>query len=231
MSAKIKFIIDKNAFSELNSDVYFGNYITGEAVVSRRKARREFVQQTKRPIIAGEMEGYGLFKECKGTYYMVPCLIVKSICDWAVMKNFEAKDIFERLCNEADKVSEEEQRSLKDRIQAYASFQAFKVLDILLSNKIFGDSVFTDIIAYIEEFRGNAIYAVSIKDEIQNIVRRNKGDVQITYKYVITVIKELINRKILECDDFNELDSISNKREDEIEEWIVTKRRKVDVKK
>ncbi len=222
LSAKIKFINEKNAFSELKSDVYFGNYITGEAVVSQRKAKNEFVKQTKQPIIAGEMEGYGLFKECRGTYYTVPCLIVKSICDWAVMKNFEAKDIFEELCNTTSKVSEKEEKTLKDRIQAYAALQAFKVLDILVSNKIFGESIFNDIIAYIEKFPGHAIYAEHIKNEIQKIVEKNMCNIHITYKFVAVVIKELMNRKLIKYDDSCELDSVLSNNTDEIGNWLVS---------
>lgn len=220
--SKIKFIIEKNAFSELKSEVYFGNYITGEAVVNRKKARDEFVQQTKQPIIAGEMEGYGLFKECKGTYFTVPCLIVKSICDWAVMKNFNAKNIFEKICNETDKVSEEEQKSLKDRIQSYAAFQAFKVLDILICNKVFGESIFTDIITYIERFPGHAIYAEQIKNEIQNIIEKNMCNIHTTNKFVIMLIKELMHRELLRCDDPSELDGVLNKGVDEIGNWLLS---------
>lgn len=39
------------------------------------------------------MEGYGLFKECSTIPNLVPCLIVKSICDWRAMKNFDPKPI------------------------------------------------------------------------------------------------------------------------------------------
>lgn len=219
LSAKIKFIIDKNAFSELENTVYFGNYITGEAVVSQRKARDQFVKQTTQKIIAGEMEGYGLFKESRGTYYSIPCVIIKSICDWAVMKNFKTKDIFEKLISENSNitVSEDEQKTLKDRIQAYSANQAFEVLNILLNNKIFEDSIFSKIILYIEEYRGHAIYAKQIKNAIQEIVENSMSGIFITNKYVIAVIKGLLDRGLLVNDASDEIDNIVNDQLEEID--------------
>ncbi len=219
LSAKIKFIIDKNAFSELENTVYFGNYITGEAVVSQRKARDQFVKQTTQKIIAGEMEGYGLFKESRGTYYSIPCVIIKSICDWAVMKNFKTKDIFEKLISENSNitVSEDEQKTLKDRIQAYSANQAFEVLNILLNNKIFEDSIFSKIILYIEEYRGHAIYAKQIKNAIQEIVENSMSGIFITNKYVIAVIKGLLDRGLLINDAPDEIDNIVNDQLEEID--------------
>lgn len=221
LNAKINFIIDKNSFSELKNAVYFGNYITGEAVVSRKKARDEFVQQTKQTVIAGEMEGYGLFKECKGTYYSIPCLIIKSICDWAVMKNFETKDIFKRICNENQFVSEKEQESLKDRLQAYSANQAFKVLDILVRNNIFGESIMSSVIRYIKEFPGHAIYADKIKNEICKIAKKSVGNVNIEDKFVIGVIKELLERELISCNDA-ELKDIMKDSGNEIGKWLFT---------
>ena len=219
LSAKIKFIIDKNAFSELDNTVYFGNYITGEAVVSQRKARDQFVKQTTQKIIAGEMEGYGLFKESRGTYYSIPCLIIKSICDWAIMKNFKTKDIFQRLSSENNNimVSEEEQKSLKDRIQAYSANQAFKVLNILLDNKIFEESIFSKIVLYVEEFRGHAIYAKQIKNAIQEIVESSMCGIYITNEFVIAVIKELLNLKLLIYDAPGEIENIVNEQLEDID--------------
>ena len=66
--------IDKNFFK-----VSFGNIITGEAVVNNQKEKLKAIERAYGcDITAGEMEGYGLAKEC--IYYShIPCLIIKAI--------------------------------------------------------------------------------------------------------------------------------------------------------
>ena len=91
-----------------------------------------------------------------------------------------------------------------------------------LSNKIFGESIFNDIIAYIEKFPGHAIYAEHIKNEIQKIVEKNMCNIHITYKFVAVVIKELMNRKLIKYDDSCELDSVLSNNTDEIGNWLVS---------
>lgn len=205
LSAKIKSIIDQNVFAVLSNSVYFDNYITGEAVVSSKKARDNFIKITKQPIAAGEMEGYGLFKECNGAGFSIPCIVLKSICDWAIMKNFDPKDIFMKLCNDNNSITIQEQNSLKDRLQAYAAFCAYSVLNILLSKKIFENSIYNGIIEYIKKAHGRAILGDSISKKIQNIVYQcNK--VQISCDdFVNSIILNLLNDKIIfgEDSDFN----------------------------
>lgn len=77
-----------------NQGEYVGNYITGEAVMSSESLKQKVVQSaTVSQVMAGEMEGYGIFKECvrygrdgKGKE-KVPCIIIKAICDWGAQKN------------------------------------------------------------------------------------------------------------------------------------------------
>lgn len=166
LAATIKSMLDENAFSLPANKVYFGNYITGEAVVSRKKARDEFVKVIREPVIGGEMEGYGLFKECNGFSHAIPCLIVKSICDWAVLKNFDTRPIFEKM---GANISEEEQKTIKERIQAYSAYQAYCVVNIMLEKHLFNDSVYKTIRDYIVKRSGKVLLAQVIKEQIQNI--------------------------------------------------------------
>ena len=106
--------------------VSLGNMSTGEAVVSSARAKkliRESMGNEKE--LGGEMEGYGLAKECI-FYTQIPCLIVKAICDWG-----EAKNI--------DTVLKDAHLSppphLKDKLQAYAAFCAGIVLTQLLEQE------------------------------------------------------------------------------------------------
>ena len=66
-----------------------GNMLTGEAVISNEKIKIEAIEKAYGcEIIGGEMEGYGLAKEC--IYYCnIPCVILKAICDWGVCKNID----------------------------------------------------------------------------------------------------------------------------------------------
>lgn len=102
-----------------------GNMSTGEAVVSSDDAKRIIVEATSNyKELGGEMEGYGIAKEC-AYYAKIPCIIIKSICDWGVLKNIE--DILEEEGIECPKY-------LKDKLQSYAAFCAGIVL-INLYNK------------------------------------------------------------------------------------------------
>lgn len=86
-------LINLNVISEQEGE-YFGNYITGEAVMSNEKFKQDIVKSvTTNKILAGEMEGYGIFKECLrygrngDGQQKVPCIIIKAICDWGAQKN------------------------------------------------------------------------------------------------------------------------------------------------
>lgn len=106
--------------------VNFGNMSTGEAVISSAKAKK-LIQQSmlNEKELGGEMEGYGLAKEC--IYYAnIPCLIIKAICDWGEAKNIDRVLIRENISAPPN---------LKDKLQAYAAFCAGIVLVQLLSSE------------------------------------------------------------------------------------------------
>lgn len=90
-----------------------GNMSTGEAVVSSECIKDIIVEATGNyKELGGEMEGYGLAKEC--VYYAnIPCVIIKSICDWGVLKNIE---------NILDEEGIAYPCNLKDKLQSYAAF-------------------------------------------------------------------------------------------------------------
>lgn len=92
-----------------------GNMSTGEAVVSSQKAK-EMIRKSanNERELGGEMEGYGIAKECI-FYANIPCFIIKAICDWG-----ECKDIDTKL--KEDNISCP--NNLKDQLQAYAAFCA-----------------------------------------------------------------------------------------------------------
>lgn len=120
LDAKIRHLRTQGKFQE-KEHVYYGNMITGEAVISNVLIKEIFIEAaTNQPILGGEMEGYALFKECQGYECSIPCLLVKSICDWGACKNIEED------CKTIN---------LKDKLQAYAAEQAYKVLTVFMEDE------------------------------------------------------------------------------------------------
>lgn len=106
--------------------VVWGNMSTGEAVVSSKRAKEKIREATNNDKeFGGEMEGYGIAKEC--IYYAkIPCFIIKAICDWGVYKNID-----EILKKEEVACPD----NLKDKLQAYSAFCAAIVLLQLLESE------------------------------------------------------------------------------------------------
>ncbi len=116
-------------------NISYGNVSTGEAVVSSKILKDKIAAANRNEKeIGGEMEGYGLAKEC--VYYAkIPCVIIKSICDWGELKNIE-KAFEENRVNFPN--------NLKDKLQAYASFCAgLTLLDLFLEegDKLLASSI------------------------------------------------------------------------------------------
>lgn len=105
----------KETVYEFMINVMWGNMSTGEAVVSSGQVKALIQDANKNEKeIGGEMEGYGIAKEC--VYYAnIPCFIIKAICDWG-----EFKDIDQAL----DQLNISHTDHLKDQLQAYAAFCA-----------------------------------------------------------------------------------------------------------
>ena len=117
---------NKNKKYSFNVKTTMGNISTGEAVISSKDAKRIIPDANNIfKELGGEMEGYGIAKEC--VYYAhIPCFIIKSICDWGVLKN-----ITPYIENNGCEVP----AFLKDKLQVYASFCAGIVLFQLLSQE------------------------------------------------------------------------------------------------
>lgn len=133
LDTKIQYLIGKGKLSEKNR-IFYGNMVTGEAVISNQMMKEIFIKAaTNQPVLGGEMEGYGLFKECQGFERSIPCLIIKSICDWGAYKNID---------NEGITID-----NLKDKLQAYAANKAYEALSILLKkeNYVFDLSIYEQI--------------------------------------------------------------------------------------
>ena len=136
---KIKELYRENSLSTRNGE-FFRHYITGEVVVSNEEFKQAIIQQIgiDRGILAGEMEGYGIFKECKkygktgDGSQPVSCIIVKSICDWGAEKN----DFFAKSDGNSTDYELENMPSI-DHQKLYESIaQVYKQKDTVLPKSI-----------------------------------------------------------------------------------------------
>ena len=138
LETRLKYLKEKGYFSDNN--VKIGNLITGEAVISNALIKKIFIEAaTHQPVLGGEMEGYGLFKECQSYRKRLPCLLVKSICDWGAAKNINEIDSLEYT---------KELSTIKDELQAFASYKAYDILEKLLDkeSRLFKISLFEHIV-------------------------------------------------------------------------------------
>lgn len=149
-----------------NNRIFYGNMVSGEAVISNALMKEIFINAaTNQPVLGGEMEGYGLFKECQGFDCFMPCILIKSICDWGVYKNIDEKDT--------------SIKNLKDKLQAYASKQAYKALEILLKkeNDIFERSLYRQIKDMVIELaikKGEVFHEAVLEDMLNCDVKKFK---------------------------------------------------------
>lgn len=182
LSNEIQSLIDNNQFSELIFNVDFENYMTGEAVISSEKARNKFNNITTQKIYAGDMEGYGLFRECNDNGCNIPCIIIKSICDWGIEKNFDEQNeeilkefetvIAGSLSIKDDKKDEKEflLKTLKNRIQAFSANCAFETFDVILNKQIFQCSVVETLKKWLKTYNGVATTCREFNLRINSII-------------------------------------------------------------
>ena len=174
---------------------YIGRLITGEAVISNEIIKQVFIRAAAggQKILGGEMEGYGLFKECRGYEHKIKCLIIKSICDWGAMKNIDADILIEKDMD----------TNIKDKIQAFAVYRAYDVLIKILRNNhpIFKHSLYevvSDKIIYNKENK----YMDSLsKRDLLNMIRSELGEMDlcktVTGEYIDLFIKRLFKDNII----------------------------------
>lgn len=219
---KIRNLNNNNKLNKFRFNVLFKNYITGEAVVSSKFYRDKFVSITTQEIIAGDMEGYGLFKECMSAPYNIPCMVIKSICDWGMEKNFNEKDAnvlsqFNTVLSTYNvECSDEDMKALlktlKDRLQAYASNCAFDVLDVIIKNDILDMSVFDNIKAWIGNYHGVATTCKTIREELIGIVNRHGLGFSISDSYLHKCLIILEKEGLIRCESKCRLEQDGNEK-------------------
>lgn len=214
---ELKFTVNRlfgdNILSEHRDRAFFKSYITGEAVLSNYEIRDKFAKAaTNQPVVGGEMEGYGVFKECRGYFYNIPCMIIKSICDWGVVKNLEQQDIQDIIDTETDEnkkriLTEIKNSPIKEMIQAYTASRSFYILEKLLNidNHVFSVSVYDiakEIIIRIrDETNDKVVSTEQIHEKLNNsgfFTRFNRIPSQ---QYIEQIIEDMISDRLVYRDD------------------------------
>lgn len=187
---RIERLRDYNRFENLGFNVNFHNYITGEAVISSRVVRDVFIGTTTQDIYAGDMEAYGMYKECNNAYRNIPCVVIKSICDWGIVKNITHLPIYTEVMGRKD--AEEEVKKVKDKLQALSVYHSFTVLDILLKNQVFSQSIYARI-------------KKQIKLEIHEHVWTKKRILDVADKLNLEIHSSLSDKFVMKlCENFND---------------------------
>ncbi len=113
--------------------------LSGGSVLSNKDKNKHCYRQLKKfgeeKIIGGEMEGTGIYYECRKPD--IPCIVIKGICDWGAEKNSwsEAIHIVNQKRHEEDTLRSNEYPTndlIKDCVQAYAMDHATEALFRLL---------------------------------------------------------------------------------------------------
>lgn len=173
LETRLQHLIGQRKLSESNR-VFYGHMVTGEAVISNAVMKDIFIKAaTNQQVLGGEMEGYGLFKECQGFECLIPCMIVKSICDWGAYKNLDDDEV--------------RNIKLKDKLQAYAANQAYKVLAVLLE-------------------KDSRMFGVSIYEQVKQLVY--KPDIRDGEIITLLLLKTLLKEKISTPKKIGNVDSI-----------------------
>lgn len=206
---------DNNLLSNQNLgfNIEINNYLTGEAVINSEHAVKSINDITKQETPAGEMEGYGIFKECNCSDFKIPCFILKSICDWGAEKNFDISDnktlnyfidIWNSACLPNKKIkkitAENKLKTLKDQLQAYSAYCAFNALNILIGAIDKDISLYAQIVDYILNYNGAATNC----GEIINAANNMAQNINITCKtcdLIVHRILMLLDGEIVQCDD------------------------------
>lgn len=176
--------LESDGETGVEGNVEVGNLITGEAVVSDATYKKTFedAAHSINPL-GGEMEGYGLGKECM--FYDIPCMLIKSICDWGVAKNIDNE------VQEATKVTKS-----KDKIQAYTSYCAYTVLKKLFNEQLFEKSLYDELKHSFMDVcnAGNGCYIPYSEVEEELLTHNSKKDSKtITPSYIKAFCDSLVS--------------------------------------
>lgn len=219
MDNRIHDLDNSNQLNKFDFKVRIKNYITGEAVVSSKTFRDKFVNVTTQEIYAGDMEGYGLFKECTSYPYNVPCVIIKSICDWADEKNFnindekiltEFKTSFYKHNIEIDIDEKKLLGTLKDRLQAYSASCAFEVLKVIIQNQVVDEGILDINRTWIATFHGEATTCMQVRSIVLKTIQTSNLGLTVSDSFIHRCLTILEDEGVIKCDSACKLNQNGN---------------------
>lgn len=195
---KIRDCVESMEKKDSGQKIEIANMLTGEAVVSNEKAKIAAIQNSYTcKIIGGEMEGYGLAKECM-FYIHIPCVILKAICDWGAVKNIDAY---------IPKTQLKTKDHIKDQIQAFAAYCAFVCLFELFKSEVFDQKNIVHTVYdtlhmayYNDGFIRKDIFEQSIEKSVEETFTKyqqmNNEDRQIVKKCIVETLENDYFQKI-----------------------------------
>ena len=126
--------LDLDIISNANkfaNKVHIGNMLTGEAVLSDQDVKNIILSAfPNKEFVGGEMESFGLYDESNEAE--IPCVVIKSICDWG-----SAKNSLSDLDDEDERKKESNKR--KDSCQAFAMENTCKLCDRIVNDEYIFD--------------------------------------------------------------------------------------------
>lgn len=185
---KIQDCVDSMEKKYSRQKIKLANMLTGEAVVSNEKAKIAAIQNSYTcQIIGGEMEGYGLAKECM-FYIHIPCVILKAICDWGAVKNIDEYIPKTHLIIKDH---------IKDQIQAFSAYCAFTCLYELFKNEVFKSQ---NIVSTVYQSLHMAYYNDGFirKDVFENSIEKSLKEAFTKYQHMSGEDRQIVKTYIEE---------------------------------
>ena len=184
-------IFEKGLVSEesLGFNVQMGNFVTGDSSACGGMNQDYFNYVTSHQISAIATEGYGMFKECRGWKWRIPCIIIKAMYEYALKPDFsDYKD----------------DKRFTDKVISYnaalASIHSAIVFNILLENEVFGKSIPKLIKQSLLPLRQEDMHVISCEDLeviIRGVINRKFHSGIVTFSLSELIMERLNEENVI----------------------------------
>lgn len=166
----------------LGFDVQMGNYVTGDYIIYREDNQNYFNFVSSHQISAISPEGYGMYKECRGWNCRIPCIIIKTMYEYAITPDLNKTSIDIRFIEKGGFYN-----------SALASFHSAIVLEILLENDVFGKTIPKLIQQRLQPLRKEDIHVIKY-EELEDIISCVLKDKYHSETYAFSLSNQMLER-------------------------------------
>lgn len=194
---ELRMLFNSREFKKIKVKSAYDPLITGEAVIDDKYFRDFFKKcDFSKDAVGGEMEGYGLYKECVLSFGNIPCIIVKGISDWAMGKKGLTSSKIKKIDPSISSIELEMYRktSIEDRFQIYAVNNSYLVLEGILTINYLRKSIYDEIIETINDYRTNDFYGVEVLRRFKEKYSFLPDKIE---KFIKDVFKNLCDDKVI----------------------------------